>query len=229
MAWWTYRIHYSCCLQYLIDLCQGHLDRHSSLQNWPITASKLDICKMQRWRTVLNNVTLCCTLLWEWNVCTEEPNDTCLLLIQPETDSLNTALTFDLFTFECRGAGIHCFSSCLMIWINPTIIKHSHTSVVTVIYPRVFCMSSHLLILICIIDTVKHIVTVLLWRMLLIRLRVLLFMQLKIVIASSLAVANGEGEVCAQQADVTSERLEFKVLTFQEYVSLSWYSWDFLP
>lgn len=29
-----------------IDPCQGRLDRHSSWQNWPITASKLDICKM---------------------------------------------------------------------------------------------------------------------------------------------------------------------------------------
>lgn len=49
---------------------------------------------------------------------TGEPNDTRPPLTQPETDSLNAALSFNLLTFECHGTGLHCFSSCLLIWIK---------------------------------------------------------------------------------------------------------------
>lgn len=57
------------------------------------------------------------------------PNHTCLPLAQPELDSMNTAATFDLLTFECRGAGCHCFPSHPLIWINPAVVKHGPTSV----------------------------------------------------------------------------------------------------
>lgn len=183
----AYIIHASCniLLTSVKDIWTGiHLDKIGQSQppNWTYA-------KCRGWCTVLNNVSLWCTLLWEWNVCTEARNDTCLLLMQPETDSLNTALTLDLLTFEYHSVGLHCFSSWLLIGINPTIIKHlSYMPGCSVWVTQLYCW--FLLLTLCnyivIIDIVKNVAHFPLLSVM------VLFVQLKIVIASSLAVANRE-------------------------------------
>lgn len=113
MAQWTRHIHYSCILQYLY---------------WPLSRTfgqvfiltKLVQSRPPNWTYAKCRGGVRCwimrlfegTLQRERNACVAEPNDTCLLLVRPETD---TAVTSDLLTFECHCAGLH-FSS--LEWIQ---------------------------------------------------------------------------------------------------------------
>lgn len=98
-----------------IDPCQGRLDRHSSWQNWPITATKLDICKMH------GPGIMHAAAAVGMHEC-REPNDTHLSAEGPSAawdGEPNTgSVTYDPLTFECHRARLHCSPSHLVIWIS---------------------------------------------------------------------------------------------------------------
>lgn len=110
-----------------IDPCQGHLDGHSSWQNWPIAASKLDICKnaQEGWIMRVCAAPRCTRSATRAR---RKPNDTCLRRVRPETENPNTVVTrgpADIWMPLCSSS-LFSLSSSNLNFNPPRVKKHTY-------------------------------------------------------------------------------------------------------